>query len=212
MNFDSKIDDYILAHTESEDELLRELNRQTHLKIHQPRMLSGHLQGKILQMLSNMIQPKTILEIGSYTGYSAICLSKGLQKGGELHTIEINDEIAEFTHSYFEKAGLLDKVKFHIGSAIDIVPEMNMQFDLVFLDGDKRQYLDYYHLVFEKVKPGGYIFADNVLWSSKVVEELKSNDLYTKGILDFNDFVQNDSRVENVLMPFRDGMMVLRKI
>ncbi|HBX50618.1 MAG: methyltransferase [Bacteroidetes bacterium GWF2_33_38] len=206
-----EIEKYILDHTEPESELLKDLTRQTHVKILYPRMLSGHIQGRILKMITDMIRPKRVLEIGTYTGYSALCFAEGLSDDGKIHTIEINDEIVDFAQSYFDKSENKNKIQLHIGDALEIIPTINERFDLVFIDGDKRNYLEYYHAVFEKVNVGGYILADNVLWSGKVVEPLVSNDLYTKGILDFNTFVHNDSRVENLIFPIRDGIMILRK-
>ncbi len=207
----NKLQKYILNHTENESKILKELNRQTHLKTLNPRMLSGHLQGKILQMLSKMIQPKHILEIGTFTGYSAISLAQGLKKNGKLYTIEINEELVDFTKSYFKKANLNEKIEFHIGDALKIIPKINVKFDLVFIDAEQQQYLNYYNLIFNKVKSGGFIIADNALWDGKVVKKTEEDDLYTKGILEFNKFVNNDTRVENVLFPVRDGLMVLRK-
>jgi len=206
-----KIEKYIEDHTEAESELLALLNRETQQKIINPRMLSGHVQGKILEMISKMINPNFILEIGTFTGYSAICLAQGLTENGQLHTIELNDELESFIRSYFEKSGLQHKIHLHIGDAVKIINSLNNSIDLVFIDADKRQYLDYYNLVIGKVRKGGFILADNVLWSGKVVEPLNSNDDYTKGILAFNDFVHNDNRVENVILPVRDGIMLLRK-
>ena len=158
-----------------------------------------------------MIRPKYILELGTYTGYSAVFMAKGLRAGGELHTIELNDELQKFTQSFFDRSEHGDSIKLHIGDANDIVPIIDREFDLVFIDADKRQYLDYYHLVFDKIAKGGYIIADNILWSGKVIEPVHKNDEYTKGILAFNSFVHHDSRVENVIFPFRDGLMVIRK-
>ena len=206
-----ELEQYISKHIEPEDEVLKELTRQTHLKVLLPRMLSGHLQGKMLKMLVKMIKPKNILELGTYTGYSAICLANGLPEDGHLHTIEINDELENFIQTYFQKANIQDKITLHIGDALDIIPKFDIKFDLIFIDADKRKYLDYYHALFDLLNPGGFIIADNILWSGKVVEELKANDRYTKGILEFNNFVQNDDRVENVIFPIRDGLMVLRK-
>jgi caffeoyl-CoA O-methyltransferase len=206
-----EIEKYILDHTEAESSLLALLNRETQHKILLSRMLSGHLQGKFLEMISKMINPDNILEIGTYTGYSAICLAQGLTDGGKIHTIEINDELESFIRPYFVKAGLENKIYLHIGDAIEIVPKLNCEFDLIFIDGDKRQYLDYYKIVIEKIRPGGFILVDNVLWSGKVVLPLNPNDDYTSGIMEFNDFVHNDSRVENVILPIRDGIMMLRK-
>ncbi len=207
-----QLEQYILNITEPEDTVLQELNRYTHLKIMHPRMLSGHLQGQILQMLCKMIQPTKILEIGTYTGYSAICLARGLNEAGILHTIEINDELSEIPLKFIKKSGLENKIKLHIGDAKTIIPSFTDTFDLVFIDGEKSEYLAYYHLVFEKVKQGGYIFADNVLWSGKVLEEERTNDYFTKGIKEFNAFVKTDSRVEKHILPIRDGLMILKKL
>ncbi len=205
-----KLEQYILDHTEAESELLAELNRETQHKVLLPRMLSGHLQGRVLEMISKMIRPSYILELGTYTGYSAICLAQGLQDNGILHTIEINDELESFTKAFIQKSGLGDKIKFHIGDATEIIQQLPDNIDLVFIDADKRQYLDYYKLVIEKTRSGGFILADNVLWSGKVIEPNNPNDEYTKGILEFNDFVHQDERVENVILPIRDGIMMLR--
>ena len=206
-----KLDKYVVEHTSPESELLYDLNRQTHLKILQPRMLSGHLQGRTLSMLSKMIRPKNILEIGTYTGYSAICLSEGLQDGGKLITIDKNAELEEFTSSYFDKAGLESVIDFKIGDATEIIPTLDETFDLIFIDADKPNYPTYYKMLIDRIPSGAYILIDNVLWSGKVIEELNPNDLDTKAILEINDIVQNDERVENVLMPIRDGLMVIRK-
>ncbi|MBI5217786.1 MAG: O-methyltransferase [Bacteroidia bacterium] len=212
-SFSDYLEQYILDHTEPESELLKELYRETHVRIMHPRMCSGHLQGKILQMLCHMVNLEYILEIGTFTGYSAICMAQTLPDKGELHTIEINDEIAELALSYFKKANLTHKIHFHIGDALKIIPEINRTFDLVFIDGEKKQYLDYYNLVFDKVRKGGFIIADNVLWSGKVVKkDLPGSDHFTRGILAFNDFVQQDGRVQNVLFPIHDGLMVIKKL
>lgn len=209
---ESIIDKYISVNSSPEDKLLADLYRQTHVKILQPRMVSGHVQGIILKMISNMIKPMSVLEIGTFTGYSAICLADGLDTNGELHTIEINDELEEFASSYFARCKNGDKIIQHIGSALDIIPAMDKTFDLVFIDGDKRQYPEYYNLVIDRVRSGGFILSDNVLWNGKVVEELDQRDLYTKGVLDFNRMVTEDSRVENVILPVRDGIMMIRKL
>ncbi len=211
MEIKPKIEEYILAHTQREDDILKELDRQTNLKILRPRMLSGHLQGEILKMISYMIKPQNILEIGTFTGYSAICLAKGLGEDGKLFTIDINDEIADFAKSFFDKVSMKDKIFFYIGDALKIIPKIDENFDLVFIDADKREYLDYYNLIFDKVNKGGFIIADNVLWDGKVVEKVNKNDKQTLGLLKFNDFIQNDDRVENVMFPIRDGLMVIRK-
>jgi len=208
---DPKLEQYILDHTEAESELLAELNRETQHKILLPRMLSGHLQGKILEMISKMIQPSYILELGTYTGYSAICLAQGLKDGGSLHTIEINDELENFIQGYIEKSELKDKIKLHIGDSCEIIPQLPDNIDLVFIDADKRQYLDYYKLIIDKTRSGGFILVDNVLWSGKVLESIEETDEYTRGIIEFNNFVHQDDRVENAILPLRDGIMMLRK-
>ncbi|MDR1055457.1 MAG: O-methyltransferase [Prevotellaceae bacterium] len=211
LEINKDIEKYILEHTSLEDELLRELTRITHLKVLQPRMLSGKIQGCILQMFSKMISPKYILEIGTFTGYSAICLAQGLTDEGVLHTIDINDETLEIAREYISRSNVVGKIIIHEGNALTIIPQLNILFDFVFIDGDKREYLEYYHTVFDKVAPGGFIFADNVLWDGKIVKEIKHNDRYTKGIVEFNDFVVTDVRVECILLPFRDGIMAIRK-
>jgi predicted O-methyltransferase YrrM len=210
-DFFFNIEQYILDHSDPEDPLLAELNRETNLKVLRPRMLSGHLQGKILEMISKMIRPQKILEIGTYTGYSAICLAKGLQKNGVLHTIEINDELEHFIRKYIQKAGLENIIKLHIGNALEIISDLKESFDLAFIDGDKRQYSAYYHTLFDYVKPGGFILADNVLWSGKVIALESPDDEYTKGIFAFNELIANDNRVEKVIIPLRDGLTLIRK-
>ena len=207
-----EIDAYSLAHTTSETEVLNDLNRQTNIQILQPRMLSGHLQGRVLSMLSNMVQPTNILEIGTYTGYSAICLSEGLKEGGKVVTIDINAELEDFALSYFEKANVSNKIDFRIGNAIDIIPTLQETFDMVFIDADKTNYSNYFDLVIDKLPKGAYIIADNVLWSGKVVQEVEERDMETKAIVEYNQKIQNDSRVENVLFPIRDGLMIARKL
>jgi predicted O-methyltransferase YrrM len=206
-----EIDKYILAHIDTEDEILKELDRETNLKVLGARMISGHLQGQVLTMLSKMIRPETILEIGTFTGYSAICLAKGLQKNGKLITIEIDDELESIAAKYFEKAGLKNCIEQKIGEATKIIPALNQTFDLVFIDADKREYRNYFELVFDKVNSGGYIIADNTLWNGKVLKTPAADDLQTKGIIDFNTFIKNNSAVEKVILPLRDGMTVIRK-
>ncbi len=208
---DKDLDSYIINHTKREDPILVELDRVTNLRTVQPRMLSGHLQGVILEMISKMIRPLRILEIGTFTGYSAICMAKGLQPGGLLHTIEIDDELVPIAQEIFQKSEFCESIQQHIGSALDIVPKLGEQFDLVFIDGDKREYIDYYKLVLPFVNVGGFILADNVLWDRKVLEE-NAKDAQTRGIIDFNLYVHNDPAVENVLLPIRDGIMLLRKV
>ncbi len=211
MNSLKEIDNYILNHIDVEDEVLSELDRETNIKVLGARMISGHLQGKVLSMLSKMIQPKYILELGTFTGYSAICLAKGLQKNGKLITIEIDDELESMARKYFCKAGLQDKIEQRIGSALDIIPGLNESFDLAFLDADKREYVNYYQLLIDKMQSGSYIIADNTLWNGKVLETPKSDDAQTKGIIEFNNLVKNDLRVEKVILPLRDGMTIIRK-
>lgn len=211
MNQTKEIDNYILRHIEPEDEVLSQLNRETHLKILGARMISGHLQGQVLTMLAKMIQPENILEIGTFTGYSAICLAKGLRDNGKLITIEIDDELEEFARSYFKKAGFQDKIIQRIGVALEIIPTLKETFDLVFMDADKQEYVAYYQEVFDKVESGGYIIADNTLWSGKVINEPAPDDFQTKGIQEFNEFIRNDNRVEKVILPLRDGVTVIRK-
>lgn len=209
---DSKLDDYICAHTENESELLNELNRKTHLSVLQPRMLSGHFQGRVLSMLSHMIKPDRILEIGTYTGYSALCLAEGLTENGKLITIDINEELEDLTREYFQKAKMENAIDYLIGDAIDIIPNLDEEFDVVFIDADKSNYCKYYKLVFDKVKKGGYIIADNVLWSGKVLDDYNSLDADTKVIVDYNKMIHEDSRVQEVLLPIRDGLMIARKL
>ncbi|PCJ88716.1 MAG: methyltransferase [Flavobacteriales bacterium] len=212
MNFLSpELDKYVAEHTEPESETLQKLNRETNAKVLYPQMLAGHLQGRMLSMLCHMIQPKQILEIGTYTGYSAICLAEGLQEGGTFHTIDINEELEEMVKSYFVEAGISDKVRFYIGNALEIIPTIDKTFDLVFIDADKENYINYYNMVFDKVRTGGYIIADNVLWNSKVLQDAKKMDAETRAINAFNKKIQADLRVHNVLFPIRDGLMLIRK-
>ena len=207
---DTALSQYVEQHTEPETGLLKNINRDTHAEVMMPRMLSGHLQGRVLSMLSHMIRPKYILEIGTYTGYSALCLSEGLTTGGELITLDINEELEDRVRRYFQEAGAADRIHYIIGNAIDIIPTLEHTFDLVFIDADKINYSNYFDAVIDQVRGGGYIIADNVLWSGKVLDETPDKD--TKAILDFNQKVHNDERVQNVLLPVRDGLMVLRKL
>jgi caffeoyl-CoA O-methyltransferase len=209
---DQKLDDYVCAHTEKEPEVLNELNRKTHLTVLRSRMLSGHFQGRLLSMISHMIQPERILEIGTYTGYSAICLAEGLTENGKLTTVDINEELEDITREYIQKANLENKIEYLIGDALHLVPQLDELFDLVFIDADKKNYCNYYHLVFDKVKTGGYILADNVLWSGKVVEDYDALDSETKIIMDYNKMVHEDPRVQEILLPIRDGLMLARKL
>ena len=206
------IDDYACSHTQNESPLLSELNRETWSKVLIPRMLSGHLQGRTLSMFSKMIRPQAILEIGTYTGYSAICLSEGLRDDGKLYTIDINEELESMSSSYFEKAGIKDKVRQYVGNALEIVPTIKDNFDLVFIDADKENYSNYFDIVIDKMPIGGFIIADNVLWSGKVAEELKSNDSETTALIDYNTKIHQSNRVENLLLPIRDGLMICQKV
>ncbi len=203
------IADYIEAHTSQESDLLKKINRETHAKVMMPRMLSGQLQGRYLSMISHLLKPKNILEIGTYTGYSAICLAEGLAEDGKLTTLDINEELETWVRDYFQQAGLSEKIDYRIGNALTIIPTIDQQFDLVFIDADKENYSKYYDLVFDKVKVGGVILADNVLWSGKITKPKPDKD--TRALLEFNAKVTNDTRVENVLLPLRDGIMMIRK-
>jgi len=207
---DQQLSDYSAAHTTPETILLKKINRDTHANVLKPRMLSGHLQGRLLSMISHMIRPASILEIGTYTGYSAICLCEGLQAGGKLITIDRNEELEDKLRSYFREAGVEKSIELRIGNALTILPTLDMKFDLVFIDADKENNSNYFDLVIDKVPAGGYILADNVLWSGKVIDEQPDKD--TRAVVDFNDKVHNDPRVENVLLPVRDGIMIMRKL
>ena len=206
------LDQYILDHISPEEDYLRELDRETHQKVLHPRMLSGHLQGQILSMISCMIQPQCILEIGTFTGYSALCLAKGLADGGKLHTIELDDELETLAQKYILKSGMADRIIQHTGDARKIISTINQSFDLVFIDADKRDYCDYYQLIFDQIRVGGFLLADNVLWDGKVVDPESAGEEQTHGIIAFNDLVQNDPRVNNVILPVRDGIMVVQKV
>ncbi len=207
-----EIEQYSQEHTQKETEVLYNLNRETHLKVLIPRMLSGHIQGRILSMFSHMLKPKNVLEIGTYTGYSAICFAEGMQPNGKLVTIDINNELETMATSYFEKSGYGNQIEMRIGNAIDIIPTLDMKFDLVFIDADKHNYSNYYDLVIDKVNQGGFIIADNVLWSGKVLTDEVNTDTDTKALDEYNKKINSDPRVENMLMPVRDGLMVARKL
>jgi len=209
---DPDLEKYVGAHTEKESDLLYQINRETHSEVLKPRMLSGHLQGRVLSMLSHMIQPENILEIGTYTGYSALCMAEGLKKEGRLVTIDVNEELAERVRIYFNASNFKDQIELKIGKALEIIPKLDKQWDMVFIDADKSNYLNYYKLCIDQVRKGGYILVDNVLWSGKVLEKnRKKLDKDTESMLQFNEFVQQDERVQNVLFPIRDGLMILRK-
>ncbi|WP_018338356.1 MULTISPECIES: O-methyltransferase [Butyricimonas] len=212
LELNPELEQYILMHSEPESEVLAELSRATHLQVLRPRMLSGNLQGQFLKMICQMIGARRVLEIGTYTGYAAISMASGLAEGGVVHTIDVNDELEDFTRGFIEKSGLEEHIVFHVGDACEIIPRLDEVFDLVFIDADKREYSKYYHLVFDKVRAGGMIIADDVLWDGKVADPNVKLDAQTQGILEFNDMVQADSRVENVLLPVRHGLMMIRKV
>ncbi|WP_436515461.1 O-methyltransferase [Ekhidna sp. To15] len=202
---------YVEDHSEPESGLLQQINRETHLHVLKPRMLSGHLQGRVLSMLSHMIRPSNILEIGTYTGYAALCLAEGLQSDGKLITIDNNEELSVRTKQYFAQSDYSEQIEMKVGNAMDIIPTLQSSWDLVFIDADKENYVSYFDLVIDQVKTGGFIIADNVLWSGKVFDKSK-NDKATESIRSFNQKANTDSRVQNVLFPIRDGLMILRKI
>ncbi|KAA1247149.1 O-methyltransferase [Aquimarina sp. RZ0] len=204
------LDNYIVQHTEKEPELLQKLTRETYQKILQPRMLSGAYQGRILSMLSKLIAPKNILEIGTYTGYSALCLAEGIQKGGVLHTIDINEELEDFQRKYFDLSPYSNQIYQHMGDATEIIPRIAMKFDLIFIDADKPNYPNYFHLIIDKMNPGGIILSDNVLWSGKVIEKVAEEDFSTKALLEYNTLLVEDTRIETVLLPIRDGLTISR--
>jgi caffeoyl-CoA O-methyltransferase len=213
MNFlPDELETYIENHTKPETQALKNLNRETHAHVLMPQMLSGHLQGRFLKMLTNMIQPKEVLEIGTFTGYSAISIAEGLNEGATIHTIDINEELLGMVQKYVKESGNDKKIKTYTGNALQIIPTLHQVFDMVFIDADKKNYSNYYDIVFDKVRKGGYIIADNVLWSGKVVEKAAKPDVDTKSIMEYNDKVMNDTRVENVLVPIRDGLMIARKL
>lgn len=205
-----KIDEYIITHSAKEPELLAALNRETNQKVLQPRMLSGHYQGRVLSLLSQMKSPQTILEIGTYTGYSALCLAEGLQKNGVLHTIDINEELYDFQRKYFDQSNFSSQIVQHLGDATQIIPQIEEKFDLVFIDADKPNYPRYLELVIEKMNSGGIILSDNVLWSGKVVEKVEKEDESTQALLKYNQMLNKDSRLETVILPIRDGLTLSR--
>ena len=206
-----EIDDYVVAHSAQEPELLQQLNRETNQKVLQPRMLSGHYQGRILSMLSKLVQPKNILEIGTYTGYSALCLAEGMKPDGILHTIDINEELFDLQKKYFDASPYKDQIKQHLGDATEIIPTLQEKFDLVFIDADKPNYPKYFELIMEKLNPGGIIISDNVLWSGKVVQPVKEDDESTKALLEYNRLLAEDERLETVMLPIRDGLTISRR-
>lgn len=205
-----ELDHYVTQHSQNEPELLAQLNKETYQKILQPRMLSGHFQGRVLSMLSKIIHPINILEIGTYTGYATLCLAEGLAEAGTIDTIDIEEELVDFQRKYFDRSQWSSQITQHLGDALEIIPTLNKKYDLVFIDADKENYINYFHLVVPMMNKGGIILSDNVLWSGKVLEEVKPNDLTTKILLEYNELLKNDNRVETILLPIRDGLTVSR--
>ena len=211
MNFISEtIDQYILDHSANEPELLQKLNKETYQKVLLPRMLSGHYQGRVLSILSKLIKPTSVLEIGTYTGYATLCLAEGLSEHGNIHTIDIKEELVDFQRKYFDLSGKGSQIHQHLGEAIHVIPTLNTTFDLVFIDADKSNYVNYFHLIIDKMSKGGIILSDNVLWSGKVIEPLNPKDEDTKVLLEYNQLLKNDSRLETVMLPIRDGLTISR--
>jgi len=206
-----KLDDYIVAHSEEEPELLQQLTRETYQKILQPIMLSGPYQGRVLSIISKLTNPKTILELGTFTGYATLCLAEGLQVSGEIHTIDVNEELVDFQRTYFDKSGFGTQIHQHLGNAIDILPKLDKTFDLVFIDADKPNYVNYFHLIIDKLNSGGIIISDNVLWHGKVIAPLDEKDESTKILLEYNSLLKEDKRLETVMLPIRDGLTISRK-
>ena len=205
-----KLGDYILEHTQEEPELLQQLNNETWQKIMVPRMLSGHFQGRVLSMISKLVHPRTILEIGTYTGYSALCLAEGMKKGGVLHTIDHNEELVEIQKKYFDKSDYKKNIIQHLGDALEILPGLSEKFDLVFVDADKGNYVNYFNAIIEKMNHGGVILSDNVLWSGKVTEKVNPKDIDTMALIEYNKLLKNDIRVESIILPIRDGITISR--
>ncbi|MCK9338521.1 MAG: O-methyltransferase [Bacteroidales bacterium] len=207
-----EIEEYCEAHSTSEDDLLNRLDRETNLKVLRPRMISGHLQGAFLSFISRLLRPTSILEIGTYTGYAALCLAEGLSPDGTLDTIEIDEELEDIIQKYFNQSRYKEQIILHIGDARTIIPTLNKKWDLVFIDAEKKEYFDYYEAILPQIQQGGIILIDNVLWSGKVIQEVKENDKDTQSIIDFNKYIQNDQRVRNLLLPLRDGIMIIEKL
>lgn len=211
MNFlPENIDEYVVSHSQKEPELLQQLNKETWQKVLNPRMLSGAFQGRVLSMISKLIQPKTILEIGTYTGYSALCLAEGLAKEGTLITIDKNEELEGFSKKYFDQSEFKDQITQFVGNGVEIIPTLNQKFDLVFIDADKSNYVNYFNIIIDKMNSGGVILSDNVLWSGKVAEEVNPKDIDTKALIEYNKLLNSDNRVETVLLPIRDGLTITR--
>ena len=206
------LEEYISSHIEPESELLRDLYRETNLRLLNPRMASGHIQGRLLKMLVSMIRPKLVLEVGTYTGYASLCMAEGLPEGGCIHTVEIDDELEDFIKGWFNRSPLGEKIRLHIGDALKVVPQLGLTFDLIFLDGEKREYPDYYTHLMDFLKPGGYLIADNTLWDGHVVDNSYDSDPQTEAVKRFNDMVAADKRVEVAMVPIRDGLTIIRKI
>lgn len=205
------LDDYVVKHSQDEPELLKQLNKETYQKILQPRMLSGHFQGRVLSMISKLCSPKYILEIGTYTGYSALCLAEGMQKDGELHTIDINEELYDLQRKYFDLSKYGHLIHQHVGNALDIIPKLDLKFDLVFIDADKENYNNYFHAIIDRMNSGAIIISDNVLWSGKVIEKLDPEDEATRALVAYNTLLKTDERIETVMLPIRDGLSISRK-
>lgn len=207
-----KIDEYVVAHSENEPQLLQQLTRETYQKILQPRMLSGHYQGRVLSMISKLVHPTCILEIGTYTGYSALCLAEGLKENGSLHTIDVNEELVDFQRKYFDLSPYGNQIHQHLGNALEIIPLLKDTFDIVFIDADKENYASYFELIIDKLNPGGIILSDNVLWSGKILEtKLKKEDKATPALKAYNKLLKEDKRVETIILPIRDGLTISRK-
>lgn len=207
-----KIDEYVVAHSENEPQLLQQLTRETYQKILQPRMLSGHYQGRVLSMISKLVNPTCILEIGTYTGYSALCLAEGLKENGSLHTIDVNEELVDFQRKYFDLSPYGNQIHQHLGNALEIIPLLKDTFDIVFIDADKENYANYFELIIDKLNPGGIILSDNVLWSGKILEtKLKKEDKATPALKAYNKLLKEDKRVETIILPIRDGLTISRK-
>lgn len=207
-----KLDEYIVSHSETEPKLLQQLTRETYQKILQPIMLSGPYQGRVLSMISKLKSPENIIELGTFTGYSTLCLAEGLAKEGTIHTIDINEELEDFQRKYFDKSSYSEQIIQHVGNALEIIPKINVMFDLVFIDADKPNYSNYFHLIIDKLNSGGIILSDNVLWHGKVIEKLDPKDESTKAVLDYNILLKNDPRIETVVLPIRDGLTISRKV
>ena len=206
-----KLDNYVVKHSQDEPELLQQLTRETYQKILQPIMLSGPYQGRVLSMISKLINPKSILELGTFTGYSTLCLAEGLKVDGKIHTIDVNEELVDFQRKYFDKSNYGHQIIQHLGNALEVIPKLDKTFDLVFIDADKPNYVNYFHLIIDKLNSGGVILSDNVLWHGKVIEKLDPKDHSTIAVLEYNSLLKEDSRIETVLLPIRDGLTISRK-